>query len=727
MSILRIPINLSAIPAAERAQQTLRVAAQSGEETVSTVVRAAEGQTTVELEINAKGAVAIAIGPEQTSAADLFRRSTLTTTVRPTILGGALEYTVKPIIVTLPIWQLWLRWCRTFTITGRVVGADGSPVPSAQVSAFNVDWFWWWSSTGQVGSTVVTDPDGNFTIDFTWCCGWLPWYWWELREWWLDPFLVRKIEPILRLNPELHVNPPSPELGLSFSATTLAPVPRPRPVSAAVLQGPRPVTTAPLLNPTTLSEVRTKFLAVLPAVPEFVRFCLWPWCPWTPWLNCDPNIIFKVTQNCGGETSVIVNENVFDARIDIPTTLNVTLTANSDACTIPTQTGQPEGACFLFTGACGVDATGIGATGTGALAGLVSPDAEDRPFTGQLTIYGQFGYTAAELHYADYYGLQYRPASLSVPNTALWQAVPAAALMAFDRGYFDATQPYGSQWLYPEFAPQTMPLSGSPGTFVQAYMSRQFFELSNPTPPNDWGDVLNGQSWTSEADLTAVINTAGFLSNGGYEFQIVAYTRQPDGTLLANGAPAGCGKPNPLGINYNNDFTLFVANPVPGAVEPDAAINFVSINGVRLEACGIETLPTGVPFSFAVNFTASDAEGYLDSYALSLQWGTNAPVPLLSCGCSLATPATCGLSTAEAGVQVGPCYADAVSVAEGGTRPVWNGGVMTLMVADAQTLVHSTSCAYDLILTVYKRNIVNCNLEDVYQETVYHSFTLLFQ
>ena len=722
MSILRIPINLSAIPAEERSQQTLRVAAQSGGEIVSTVVRAVEGQATAELEINAKGTVTIAIGPEQTSAADLFRRSTVTATVRPIVNGGTLEYAVKPILVTLPIWRLWLRWCRAFTITGRVVGADGSPVPSAQVSAFNVDWFWWWSSTGQVGPTAVTDPDGNFTIDFTWCCGWLPWYWWELRQWRLDPVLVSKIEPILRLNPGLHVNPPNPELGLSFSAPTLTPVHRPNPVAAAVLQGPRPVTTASLLNPTTLVEMREKFLAVLPAVPEFVRFCLWPWCPWTPWFNCDPNIIFRATQNCGGETSVIVNENIFDARIDIPTNLNVTLTANSEACTIPTQPGQPQGACFLFTGTCGVDATDIGATGTGALAGLVSPGGEDRPFTGQLNIYGQFGYTAADLHYADYYGLQYRPASLSEPNPAPWQAVPAAALLAFDRGYFDATKPYGSQWFSPEFAPQPMPVSGSPGVFVQAYMSRQFYELSNPTPPNDWGDVLNGQSWTSEADLTAAIDTTGFLSNGGYEFQVLAYTLQPDGTLLANGAPNGCGQPNAAGINYNNDFTLFVANPVPGSVEPDASINSVLINGALLPPCGIETLPTGVPFSFAVNFTASDAEGYLDSYSLSLQWGTNAPVSLVSCGCS---PGTCGLSTTQAGVEVGPCYADAVT--EGAIRPVWNGGVMTLTVADAQTLVHSTSCAYDLILTVYKRNIVSCDLDDVYQETQYYSFTLLFQ
>jgi len=30
-------------------------------------------------------------------------------------------------------------------------------------------------------------------------------------------------------------------------------------------------------------------------------------------------------------------------------------------------------------------------------------------------------------------------------------------------------------------------------------------------------------------------------------------------------------------------------------------------------------------------------------------------------------------------------------------------------------------------LTVYKRNIVDCDMDDVYQETRYYSFTLLFE
>ncbi len=713
MSNIVVPVNASAVPADERGKQRIRVAVRSGKETVSTVVDVASGQARAELQLDTSGSVTIAVGPESTSAADLFLRNTPTVTVRPQAGEGNLIYKVNPIIITLPIWRLWLIWCRTFTISGYVYGTDGNPVPSAQVSAYNVDWFWWWSSTDQVGPTAITDPTGYFSIEFTWCCGWLPWYWWELREWRLDPVLVDKIQSVLKLNPALRVSSPSPELSLSFSALNPQPLP---PVRKA---GPRRTVTVPKLDPTALLATREQILNLLPTVPEFERFCLWPWCLWTPWFDCAPNIIFKVTQNCGGSNNVILDENVWQARIDIPTSLSVTLTANSEACTIPPQSGQPDGACFLFTGACGVAAENIGITGSGPLAGFADPGSEDRPFTGLVNIYGQFGYIPSDLHYADYYSVQYRPA-----GTSSWSPVPSSALQPFTMTYFDATKPFPNQWFNPVFAPAPLPLTGMPGQFATVYESPQFFQLSNPTPPNDWGNPLSGQVWTNNIDQVAAIETAGFFVDGPYEFQIIGYTLQTDGTISSNGALAGCGKPSPLGFNYNNDFTLYFANPTPGETTPDTSINSVYFNGSALPACGIQTLPPSVPFSFVVNFTASDAEGFLDSYALSLQWGTNAPVPLVSCGCALPPTPSCALSTTEIGVQVGPCYADAV--AQGAVRPFWYGGTMTLTFADASSLFPQ-NCAYDLILTVYKRNIVNCDAEyDVYQETVYYSFTVLF-
>ena len=56
-----------------------------------------------------------------------------------------------------------------------------------------------------------------FTMDFVWCCNWLPLCWWERRPWRLDPVLVEKIETVLKLNPSLRISAPSPKLELEFA------------------------------------------------------------------------------------------------------------------------------------------------------------------------------------------------------------------------------------------------------------------------------------------------------------------------------------------------------------------------------------------------------------------------------------------------------------------------------------------------------------------------------
>ncbi|HCX29318.1 MAG TPA: hypothetical protein DHU55_06025, partial [Blastocatellia bacterium] len=88
------------------------------------------------------------------------------------------------------------------------------------------------------------------------------------------------------------------------------------------------------IDPSALASLRDKLVARLPAAPELERLRLWPWWPWEPWWDCTPDIIFKVTQDCVEPNKVIVDENVWQTRWDIPTNLNVTLTA-TDACCIP--------------------------------------------------------------------------------------------------------------------------------------------------------------------------------------------------------------------------------------------------------------------------------------------------------------------------------------------------------------------------------------------------------
>jgi hypothetical protein len=50
--------------------------------------------------------------------------------------------------------------------------------------------------------------------------------------------------------------------------------------------------------------------------------------------------------------SVIVDENIFNVRVDIPTTLDVRLVANDKACCIRNPNPGPQGVCALLSGAC---------------------------------------------------------------------------------------------------------------------------------------------------------------------------------------------------------------------------------------------------------------------------------------------------------------------------------------------------------------------------------------
>ncbi len=316
--------------------------------------------------------------PANASDEDIFRLRTLTSSVSPQQWDKDKPLTLSPIAITSIYWRWWWIWCREFTITGRVVCADGSPVPGAEVNAYDVDYWWWWSSIFQVGSTATTDANGNFTLSFRWCCGWWPWWWWETRYWRLDPILVEKIYPVLQLHPELGIRQPSPTPTLDLvslkpqaSRTTGNLV---KPTSAA----------SQTLSPELISNSREKLVGALPYVQEFERLRIWPWYCWYPWFDCAPNIIFKVTQNCGGaQNNVIVDENIFQTRWDIPTNLDVTLTANQSACCIPGNPPPPEGNCILMTEVCQIPVVDIGGN-SGAAAGPVGfayPNDRDRPFS----------------------------------------------------------------------------------------------------------------------------------------------------------------------------------------------------------------------------------------------------------------------------------------------------------------------------------------------------------
>lgn len=725
MSELVIPVDVSQVTDKERAQQRVKVAVQQGDKVTSQVVEVAAGKAEVRLNVDPKLPLTVAAGPESVADEDIFKLQTITSTVSPAQWAGKQSLSVQPILVTPAWWRLWLSWCRTFVITGRVVCADGSPVPGAEVRAYDVDFFWWWSSIIQAGPTVVTDANGHFAIKFRWCCGWWPWWWWRLRSWRLEPALIDKIYPILKLNPALRFREPDPTPTIDifsqsaihfplsqnptggYGPTNVSPpqITQPQlaqanPVSAAFVNASR------IEDPSIIAASREKLLAALPRVPEMERLRIWPWWPWTPWLDCTPDIIFRVTQNCGGgQTKVIVNENIFQTRWDIPTNLDVTLVANDQACCVPREPPPPEGDCVVITDVCGVQVNNIGGNaGAPAPVGYANPGGRDRPFSEVINLSGQFGSSAQ----ADYYEIESSPHAANA-----WSPVPPAALLDIVRGYFDSTQVFPNQWFYPGFPVKSF---GA----LHVYESRHHYEVTHP--PANWGTAF-GRTWTINRDLIASIQTFGNFSDGAYDFRVIGYK------ALANGDPDpasrkvmdGCGgqQNNLVVIRLDNRI---VGPPTPNSIhvntdEPDCGILAVRLGGSLVAPCGAQQLQPGTPLE--IDFSVTDNPvpiGHLDHYTLYVKYDTSTIKNLLSAadvGAFSLTPISGG--------PAGPDYSQAV--AQGAVRPDWHGGTLRLHINDASQVFRKT-CCYLLELTVYKRNIVNCNGNLAYYNQTHYTFTI---
>ena len=197
-------------------------------------------------------------------------------------------------------WWWWWRWCREYTITGKLVCANGSPVVGATVCAYDVDWWWWWTSQEQV-ACATTDINGAFSMTFTRCCGWWPWWWWQTREWLLDPILVERISNF----PERRfaIRTPTARYAQAQSGRLPAVAADSRPADRATVRrqpAPQgsPVALSSHIDPGALDSLRNRLVNVL---PKDFPIRIWPWYPWFPWWDCDADIIFKATQFCGSD------------------------------------------------------------------------------------------------------------------------------------------------------------------------------------------------------------------------------------------------------------------------------------------------------------------------------------------------------------------------------------------------------------------------------------------
>lgn len=719
---LVVPLDISGIDRTGT-DQAVKVAARRADgsivETIAKFNAQGEGKAILKFE-QIPGSLQVAIGPSDAPAETLFNLQTMTFNVPARQWEDRNELVLQPIPIPAYFWFWWLRWCREFVVRGRVLCPSGKPVPGATVCAYDVDKWWWWSSREQVGC-AVTDATGAFEMRFRWCCGWLPWFWWQRRQWLLEPELVKHILPAVRplLKEPTIVKPwPLPDPAL-FQELLDEPGPMPtpllfQPTPRAVLTSNQPeiVAVAPEL-PTpidvgTLEQLRAGLVQRLPRIPELEYLRLWPWYPWYPWWDCRPDIVFRVTQNCQGQNQVIVDESNLDARWNVNSPLDVTLVANNLACCID-NVPQPEGSCINITHVCDFPVATIGGNLSAPLApagfqnpGLIA-NTGDRPFAGTLWIKGDFGTLAG----ADYYEFEYF-------SGGSWQPLPLGTVTGFNRSYFGPQLPAGPINTY------TVPFAVTEIDGHRVIESRQHFEANSGV--GTW-EVLGPGSrwWMNNKTLLGgwvTVNSAGMpnFTDGTYRLRIKSWRRVGDNLVdpqVLGQCGTESGQANSLVLTLDNRIVgpasghpdSVPGHPVgPGTVhtqtlEPDTDVISVVIRHAdgtetSVGACG--TTQINASDRLVIDFLAHDIEGHLAYYTLQATYGENGVTNLLSVpGHSL---------TALAADFVGPTYA-AARIA-GAVSPIWYGGRLRYEAQAAD--VFKVTCCYQIELRAHKRTIVDC-------------------
>ena len=651
----------------------------------------ANGKGTAEFRLRRPMSARVIVGPPDATDEEVQGLQTLSVDVPLRSWGDKAKLELPAVIVRPWYWYWWLRWCRTFTIRGRLLCPDGSPAPGATVCAFDVDRFWWWCNKQQVGC-AVTDASGAFTITFRWCCGWWPWWWWRRRLWQVDPLLVTRINEAAREIP------------------ALPPLPRPDPVPnlgafRALLDGDR-LAHGPDLkidDPSGLDALRPKLLARLPASPRLEALRVWPWAPWHPWSDCTPDILFQATQDCGQGSVVVLQEDCSDARWNIPTTLDVTLTSTNEACCArPRDPACPEGECVVLTHLCNDLVSTIGGN-TGAATtpvGYRHPGVMaswgDRPYAGVIPVRG----VCAD--WIDYYSFEF-----SDDSGGTWNPLPPNSTGGFTQTYYD---PGGPPW----FVPVTFNFSTTDGQWVAETLAH--WEVVNG--PKIWvGDITRLIRWHTTTPSSPTGPTALF-SDGTYHLRLRAWRETPGGLVDLGIAPR-CGTQDDNGEVVRIDNRLVgpgaghptsPSHPIGGVhletTEPDTDFIQVRINGAPANACAI----VDAEGTLEIDFLVHDPDGHLAYYTLHALWGENNSRSLLN---PVLVPS--GTLTRLPGTaQVGPTYGHARSGVPGSENhpaavaPTWHGGRMRLTVTNIRE-AFPEPCCYLLDLRAYKRTIVNCN------------------
>jgi hypothetical protein len=184
-----------------RPKQQVKVLLTSGGKPVASQAVALTGRAGAgRVDVDRSRPGCVIVGPPDATDEELTGLQTIGVDIPKRRFGGREQLVIPAIRITPYYWFWWLRWCRTFTVHGRILCPDGSPVPGAVVCAYDVDAWWWWWSKQQVGC-ATTDANGAFTLTFRWCCGWWPWWWLRLRRWYVEPRLSDIILRALQREP----------------------------------------------------------------------------------------------------------------------------------------------------------------------------------------------------------------------------------------------------------------------------------------------------------------------------------------------------------------------------------------------------------------------------------------------------------------------------------------------------------------------------------------------
>ena len=685
------------------------------------------------------GRLKVVLGPENATAEQLKGLQTIEVDVLPRHWQGKRDLKLGPVLISPYYWNWWWWWCRDYKITGKVLCANGRPVPGATVCAYDVDYWWWWWSLDKVGC-ATTDINGAFEIDFSRCCGWWPWWWWEYRVWQLNPHLIDPIYQVLRQDPrytKLPIPDPHPDPGI-FQQLLAVQGGGGRSAGGELTVRSALVNQAAKFDPSVLGGLREQLVKVLPRPAQLGQLQLWPWWPWYPWSDCDADIVFQVTQNCQGSNRVVVDETMWDAHWDIPTNFNITLTANEQACCKSVCNDDcPHGNCLLPSDICGINVGDIGGN-EGAVAptpvGLLNPGEAldpgpvsgrlsyyaDRPFSNAVPLYGSFG----DQTDVDYYELLVYYAGKATPTTPLpavpspipYSPLPTPAFGGLDRAHL-VFLPLPPHW--PSISFHVNPVSD--GTVNHNVIETiAHYEANN-----------GSQLWDSASVNLLAVFDASALTNGTYYLQVRSWKRPGyTGNLTDPKILPVCGTEDqkPPTDNYwvvTIDNQLVTAIGVPPnttdlngiqcggssvhlcTVQPEAAILQLQILhqdgsattvGACDNVCIVET------DTLQVDFVAHDPDGYLAYYTLQNLYGSSLYVDLLSIPGKTLDPSPLPPGWWVAADEPGPDYGAALaSETPTPTPPWWSGGAIRLKVSAA--LAFPETCAYTMQLFTHKRTI----------------------